>query len=94
MTPRLEDFEFEFFSDEEDLKHMVNKHFQSFSSEAFLRQVGLGGPTVTNVDVTAHWQFYGGGVYYSEDQCVSYENEQVNCEMGRKKKKIALFRFT
>lgn len=72
VTPRLEDFEFEFFSDEEDLKHMV----------------GLGGPTVTNVDVTAHWQFYGGGVYYSEDQCVSYENEQVpyGCQRNKEHK--------
>ena len=41
-------------------------------------QVGLGGPTVTNVDVTSHWQFYGGGVFYSEGQCDSYEWEQVN----------------
>ena len=46
-------------------------------------QVGLGGPTVTNVDVTSHWQFYSTGVFYNEGQCDSYQREQVGLTLIR-----------
>ena len=58
---RQEDYEYKFFSDEYLLKSWVAKH----------------GPAVTNVDITADWQFYSSGVFYNPAQCVDYLNEPV-----------------
>ena len=36
------------------------------------------------MDVTVHWQFYGGGVYFNEAQCDSYNREEVTVIVLRK----------
>ena len=46
-------------------KHNINK---------MLIQVG---PSITNIDVTPHMVFYGGGVYYNSTQCSNYASEPV-----------------
>ena len=58
---RQEDYEYKFFSSESLLQSWVVQH----------------GPAVSNVDVTADWQFYGGGVFYSPAQCDDYLSEPV-----------------
>ena len=58
-----------------------------FTTEMHLNlSVGLIGPTATNIAVTPMMAFYGGGVYYNEEECVSYVEEEVPGEVEVKKK--------
>ena len=79
--PRLENYDFQFFSDEELLQSWVADY----------------GPAITFVDVTPDWQFYScesavsmsvsfsssyssAGVLYNQDQCSDYLQEDVPFE--------------
>ena len=56
---RQDDYEYKFFSSESLLQTWVAQY----------------GPAVSNLDVTADWQFYGGGVFYSPAQCRDYTRQ-------------------
>ena len=58
---RQDDYEYKFFSSESLLQTWVAQY----------------GPAVSNLDVTADWQFYGGGVFYIPAQCGDYLSEPV-----------------
>ena len=79
--PRMEDYDFEFYSDEELLQSWVAEY----------------GPAVTFVDVTPDWQFYdsklsvsqqdfhshidcSAGVFYNSAQCLDYQTEEIPLE--------------
>ena len=47
------------------------------TEDHLLDSVGLLGPTATNIAITPQFQFYRGGVFYNETECVSYVDEPV-----------------
>ena len=55
------------------------------TEDHLLDSVGLIGPTTTNIAITPQFQFYKGGIYYNEAECVNYVNEPVppECEEFR-----------
>ena len=63
-----------------------------FTTEMHLNlSVGLIGPTATNIAVTPMMAFYGGGVYYNEEECVSYVEEEVPGECLQERAGILSF---
>ena len=57
----VSDYQFKYFSTEDDLFEMIQS-----------------GPVVTTIDVGPEFQFlYGGGVFFDQERCVSYEDEDV-----------------
>ena len=54
-------------------ERMVDFISDFFTTEDYLTDsLSLIGPTATNILVTPQMQFYGGGVYYSPEECTDY----------------------
>ena len=55
------------------------------TEDHLMRSVGVEGPTATNIVITPQFQFYKGGIFYNEEECVNYEDELVppECEEVR-----------
>ena len=57
---------------------MVDYMFDFFTTEDYLTDsLTLIGPTVTNLVITPLMQSYGGGVFYSPEECSDYTFENV-----------------
>ena len=56
---------------------MSQYRYRYFAKEEDLIDLLQLGPAVTNVDVGPNFQFYGGGVFYDDDRCYSFEDEHV-----------------
>ena len=57
--------------------------FKWFATEEDLIRRVQSGPVVSNIDITEDFQFFGGGVFFNENQCVNYVNEPVPEECRR-----------
>ena len=55
------------------------------TEDHLMRSVGTIGPTATNIVITPEFQFYEGGIFYNEEECVNYALEDVplECEESR-----------